>query len=61
MVSTPRQGHRLYPLLVASLSGFLSGLFLGEWNILIEVIRGKSIFGLEDIVKISLWHVIIWS
>jgi len=55
------RSRRLYPLLVAPLTGFLSGFILGEWNITIEAIRGKSIFTYNDLLQISLWHGLIWG
>jgi len=61
MSESHRSIHRFYLLLAALLSGFLSGAILGEWNILIEVIQGNSIFSLKDLVKITLWHGLIWS
>jgi arylsulfatase A-like enzyme len=48
-----------WPLIISSLGGFISGIFFGEWNIILEVIKGKSIFRLRDLVSISLWHGII--
>lgn len=61
MLKSPTRSHRFFPLLVAPLGAFLSGLILGEWNILVEVIRGKSIFSYKDMIKISLWHGLIWT
>lgn len=47
------------PLIITLLSALLTGIFLGEWNIIVEIIRGKSIFHFRDLVNISLWHGII--
>ena len=49
----------LSPLIIAPFSALLSGIFLGEWNIIVEILRGMSIFHLQDLVNISLWHGII--
>ncbi|MFA4925746.1 MAG: sulfatase-like hydrolase/transferase [Candidatus Aminicenantales bacterium] len=48
------------PLLVGPLSACLSGVFLGEWNVILEIIKGKSIFGFPDLAGISIWHGLLW-
>jgi len=48
------------PVLAGPLSACLSGVFLGEWNVILEIIKGKSIFNFSDLAGISIWHGLLW-
>ncbi|MDD8020538.1 MAG: sulfatase [Acidobacteriota bacterium] len=55
-----RQRTGFIPLLIGPLSASLSGVFLGEWNVLLEMLKGKSIFNFSDLPGISIWHGLLW-
>jgi len=59
-VNRKRQQPGFSPLLVGSLSGLLSGICLGEWNVLLERLKGKSIFDFSDLAGMAIWHGLLW-
>ncbi|HOE14441.1 MAG TPA: sulfatase-like hydrolase/transferase [Candidatus Saccharicenans sp.] len=55
-----RQHQVFTPLLVGPLSGLLAGICLGEWNVLLERLKGNSIFDFSDLAGIAIWHGLLW-
>jgi len=48
------------PLLVGPLSALAAGVCLGEWNVFLEILKGKSIFDFSDLAGLSIWHGLLW-
>ena len=46
--------------LISIFAAIIAGTTMAIINVLIEIIKGNSIFGIEDLFSISLWHMSIW-
>jgi hypothetical protein len=57
-----KKRNRVFPFLFHSVvSAAIAGATIAVVNVLIEVVRGESIFSFEDIFALSLWHMVLWA